>query len=160
MILPEPREESASPTTTSSSLFLVLALSFHSLFEGLAVGLERGARGVWELFGGGQLFDRGACLLNVGLFCKTENTQTANDGQGKSSNAKLIMLRPISKQNRYPPLSRFGGSQIHHLILHRGWAEIWWHWSCPPCNLHHNIFHNDPRWYSGGNGCRFWHAEY
>ena len=40
---------------TKSSLrdfFTVLALSFHAVFEGLAVGLETDSKDVWLLFGG------------------------------------------------------------------------------------------------------------
>ncbi len=38
-------------------LFTALALSLHSVTEGLAVGLEEDAAGVWQLFAGEQ------CLL-------------------------------------------------------------------------------------------------
>lgn len=38
--------------TTIRDFFTVLALSFHALFEGLAVGLEEDAEGVWKLFAG------------------------------------------------------------------------------------------------------------
>ena len=37
--------------------FTVLALSFHSVFEGLAIGLEEGLTNVWLLFAGKNLYN-------------------------------------------------------------------------------------------------------
>ena len=37
-----------------TSFISVLALSFHAVFEGLAVGLEEGTQDVWALFTGGM----------------------------------------------------------------------------------------------------------
>ena len=44
----------ASPYTKSSlrDFFTVLALSFHAVFEGLAIGLEPDSKDVWLLFAG------------------------------------------------------------------------------------------------------------
>ena len=36
----------------------VLALSFHAIFEGLAVGLESTVADVWTLFGGNTKFEQ------------------------------------------------------------------------------------------------------
>jgi zinc transporter ZupT len=47
-----------APSSGSSSLrdfFTILALSFHAVFEGLAVGLEDSTEGVWTLFAGALL---------------------------------------------------------------------------------------------------------
>ena len=47
-------QNDASPYTKSSlrDFFTVLALSFHAVFEGLAVGLETESKDVWLLFAG------------------------------------------------------------------------------------------------------------
>jgi zinc transporter ZupT len=47
-------ENDASAYTKSSlrDFFTVLALSFHAVFEGLAVGLETDSKDVWLLFAG------------------------------------------------------------------------------------------------------------
>ena len=47
-------QNDASPYTKSSlrDFFTVLALSFHAVFEGLAVGLETDSKDVWLLFAG------------------------------------------------------------------------------------------------------------
>ena len=47
-------ENDASANTKSSlrDFFTVLALSFHAVFEGLAVGLETDSKDVWLLFAG------------------------------------------------------------------------------------------------------------
>jgi zinc transporter ZupT len=47
-------QNDASPYTKSSlrDFFTVLALSFHAVFEGLAIGLETEAKDVWLLFAG------------------------------------------------------------------------------------------------------------
>ncbi|XP_063920065.1 zinc transporter ZIP1-like isoform X1 [Zophobas morio] len=42
---------SSSTMVTIRGLFVVLALSVHELFEGLAVGLESSSRNVWYMFG-------------------------------------------------------------------------------------------------------------
>ena len=47
----------------------VLALSFHSVFEGLAVGLGEDTSDVWQLFGGEHIIHEKAVLnCNVLLF--------------------------------------------------------------------------------------------
>ena len=47
-------QNDASPYTKSSlrDFFTVLALSFHAVFEGLAIGLEPDSKDVWLLFAG------------------------------------------------------------------------------------------------------------
>ena len=47
-------QNDASPYTKSSlrDFFTVLALSFHAVFEGLAIGLEEESKDVWLLFAG------------------------------------------------------------------------------------------------------------
>ena len=47
-------QNDASPYTKSSlrDFFTVLALSFHAVFEGLAIGLETESKDVWLLFAG------------------------------------------------------------------------------------------------------------
>ena len=47
-------ENDTNPFTKSSlrDFFTVLALSFHAVFEGLAVGLESESKDVWLLFAG------------------------------------------------------------------------------------------------------------
>ena len=49
-----PDKNDASPYTKSSlrDFFTVLALSFHAVFEGLAIGLEPDSKDVWLLFAG------------------------------------------------------------------------------------------------------------
>ena len=49
-----PDKNDASPYTKSSlrDFFTVLALSFHAVFEGLAIGLETESKDVWLLFAG------------------------------------------------------------------------------------------------------------
>ena len=49
-----PDKNDSSPYTKSSlrDFFTVLALSFHAVFEGLAVGLETESKDVWLLFAG------------------------------------------------------------------------------------------------------------
>ena len=53
-----PDKNDASPYTKSSlrDFFTVLALSFHAVFEGLAIGLEPDSKDVWLLFAGKVLF--------------------------------------------------------------------------------------------------------
>ena len=48
-----------SPLTKSAlrDFFTVLALSFHAVFEGLAVGLETESKDVWLLFAGNKGFN-------------------------------------------------------------------------------------------------------
>ena len=43
--------------------FTVLALSFHAVFEGLAIGLEPDSKNIWVLFGGDKYF-----LLTTNMF--------------------------------------------------------------------------------------------
>ena len=51
---PDKRENDASPYAKSTlrDFFTVLALSFHAVFEGLAIGLETDSKDVWLLFAG------------------------------------------------------------------------------------------------------------
>ena len=48
------RQDDNNPFTKSAlkDFFTVLALSFHSVFEGLAVGLETESKHIWMLFAG------------------------------------------------------------------------------------------------------------
>ena len=53
-----PEEICQNDANTKSSLrdfFTVLALSFHAVFEGLAVGLEKESEDVWLLFAGNSI---------------------------------------------------------------------------------------------------------
>ena len=45
-------EESHSTKSSLRDFFTVLALSFHAVFEGLAIGLESETKDVWMLFAG------------------------------------------------------------------------------------------------------------
>ena len=51
-------QDDDAPYTKSSlrDFFTVLALSFHAVFEGLAVGLEKESQDVWLLFAGNSIF--------------------------------------------------------------------------------------------------------
>ena len=51
-------QDDDAPYTKSSlrDFFTVLALSFHAVFEGLAVGLEKESQDVWLLFAGNFIF--------------------------------------------------------------------------------------------------------
>ena len=53
-------QNDASPYTKSSlrDFFTVLALSFHAVFEGLAIGLETESKDVWLLFAGNFIVTR------------------------------------------------------------------------------------------------------
>ena len=53
----QPNNTNSSPVGNGRKIalrdfFTVLALSFHAVFEGLAVGLESDAAAIWTLFGG------------------------------------------------------------------------------------------------------------
>ena len=53
----QPNNANSSPVGNGRKIalrdfFTVLALSFHAVFEGLAVGLESDAAAIWTLFGG------------------------------------------------------------------------------------------------------------
>ena len=53
----QPNSANSSPVGNGRKIalrdfFTVLALSFHAVFEGLAVGLESDAAAIWTLFGG------------------------------------------------------------------------------------------------------------
>ena len=53
----QPNSANSSPVGNGRKIalrdfFTVLALSFHAVFEGLAVGLEPDATAIWTLFGG------------------------------------------------------------------------------------------------------------
>ena len=45
----------SAPSTAIRDFFTIMALSFHAVFEGMAVGLEHHADDVWKLFIGEQL---------------------------------------------------------------------------------------------------------
>ena len=51
-------QDDDAPYTKSSlrDFMTVLALSFHAVFEGLAVGLEKESQDVWLLFAGNSIF--------------------------------------------------------------------------------------------------------
>ena len=75
-------QNDASPYTKSSlrDFFTVLALSFHAVFEGLAVGLENDSKDVWLLFAGKLSLDwmdgfrKWSFLLTISS-CGSENVQ-------------------------------------------------------------------------------------
>ena len=48
-------DPSPYPTSSLRDFFTVLALSFHAVFEGLAVGLETESQDVWLLFAGNSI---------------------------------------------------------------------------------------------------------
>jgi zinc transporter ZupT len=65
-------QNDASPYTNSSlrDFFTVLALSFHAVFEGLAVGLETESQDVWLLFAGNSIVMMFRLYITVDLWYK------------------------------------------------------------------------------------------
>ena len=76
-------QNDASPYTKSSlrDFFTVLALSFHAVFEGLAVGLETDSKDVWLLFAGK--------LVTIQIICNHYWT-----GWMGSENGHFCLLKP------------------------------------------------------------------